>query len=129
MDVPAGKCAKRKRWGLLLAAAAGVFPAVAKAQITYNWNVDDGNWSTAGNWNPSGVPGNIDTANIVNADDISRNINYDFSGPTTMLDTVNISNSGGGTNGLSMVTTGVTLATAIQSIGGFVASTAMASVS
>jgi T5SS/PEP-CTERM-associated repeat protein len=45
--------------GLCLALATLAFlssPALVKAQATFNWNVANGNYSTAANWTPSGPP-------------------------------------------------------------------------
>lgn len=33
----------------------------AKAQTTYTWNVQSGDWGTAANWTPNGVPGVLDS--------------------------------------------------------------------
>src|SRR5438094_1663034 len=44
-----------------------LFLVAATAQATsYTWNVGSGNWNTAANWNPSGVPGSAagDTATL-----------------------------------------------------------------
>ena len=59
---------------------------VASAQAaTCAWNVFDGNWSVAGNWNPSFVPDAGDTVNIIDSDGVSRTITYDYTGSAVTL--------------------------------------------
>jgi autotransporter-associated beta strand protein len=45
---------------------AGLFAPLVAAQTTYTWTgASSGNWGTAGNWNPSGVPGSSVDSDIV----------------------------------------------------------------
>jgi hypothetical protein len=53
------------RLPFLLLLGLVLLPSAALAQ-DYVWNVASGNWNTAGNWSPAGVPGGGDTATINN---------------------------------------------------------------
>ena len=61
---------------------------------THTWNVGDGAWGTAGNWNPAQVPGIGDTANIANGSTVTGpngNINpvtLDLTGNSTFSSTL-----------------------------------------
>jgi len=50
-----------------------VIPSVARAATSYTWtgNAFDGQWTSAGNWNPNGVPGAGDSATIGVAENIT----------------------------------------------------------
>ena len=41
-----------------------VFAFSANAQTTYTWFGGEGDWETASNWSPNGIPGQMDTAII-----------------------------------------------------------------
>jgi hypothetical protein len=77
---------KSRRIAVALVSAVLIFLGdSARAATTRLWNVFDGNWSTAGNWSPSGVPGAGDTVNIFGTDGVSRTITYDYTGGAVTL--------------------------------------------
>lgn len=50
-------------WAVLAAVASFAFIAGAESRV---WNVEEGDYGEAGNWNPSSVPGRSDSASITN---------------------------------------------------------------
>jgi hypothetical protein len=85
----------------LLAIFSLLLPAIG-ARATSTWNVGSGNWSVAGNWSPSGVPGASAVVDITNSDAINRTITYDYTGAAVTLNLLTVDNSGGGTDTFSM---------------------------
>ena len=53
----------------------------------------NGNWNTAENWSPAGVPGSGDDANLLPSNGTSASINYDYNGPAVTIGNLNISAS------------------------------------
>ena len=71
--------------------------------VTKTWNDGNGNWSTSGNWTPSGVPGAGDVVNVTVSDPfLSRTITYDYTGTAITLNSLSVDNVGAGTPTLSM---------------------------
>jgi T5SS/PEP-CTERM-associated repeat protein len=71
---------------LAMAAGASLPWANRAAATTYYWGVGDGNWSTATNWLPNGVPGEYpDVVNIVQGDNVARTVTYDWIGQLSSL--------------------------------------------
>jgi hypothetical protein len=115
---------KRNRAGIVLAAVAAAWatPTPAAAQQT-DWIDGTSNWSNPANWD-NGEPLTADeTVNILDADAVDRTISYDYSGTAETLGVVNVSNSGGGANILSLSTAGLALITSGENIGGYPGST------
>jgi hypothetical protein len=56
----------------------------------------------AENWSPVGVPGEGAFVNFINADGVSRTLNYDYAGPAVKLDSLWVDQTGGGTNTLQI---------------------------
>ena len=108
-------------WSFIFALSflAIIFANSSKALGVDTWTDGTGNWSTAGNWS-TGVPTSGPVA-ISNSDAVNRTITYDYSGSPVTLGQLNINNSGGGTDTLSMP--GHTLTTTGLSIGGVSATT------
>lgn len=71
----------------LIPALGGLFLSIhARAATTRAWNnANGGNWSTAANWLPSGVPGGGDSANILESGVSNIAINYDYTGSAVTL--------------------------------------------
>jgi hypothetical protein len=90
--------------GIVVALACSL-AMIAEAQTTYSWN-NNGTfafWNSAGNWSPSGVPGNGDTADIFDIDAISRTISYNYTGPAITLGKLDLDSYGfGATNTLQL---------------------------
>jgi len=93
------KCNNRKArlFALALAtvpAAAG-FSATSYTWITPLFGVGTGNddWSTPGNWTPTGVPGTGDSAFVPGDGLFGGSVLYDYAGPSVTLSVVNISAS------------------------------------
>lgn len=78
-----------------------VIPSVVHAATSYTWtgNAFDGQWTTAGNWNPNGVPGPGDSATI----GIAESVNLQTS---TSVQNLTISGQGAGLNNGSLTITG-----------------------
>src|SRR5277367_1057899 len=108
----------RRRW-MVLAATVAALPVVASASTTRNWFVGSGNWSTPGDWNPSGVPAAGDYANIINGDATTRTITYDYTGAAVTLTGIFLSDTSGGSEVLSMTSTGTALTTDFEFVGGY----------
>src|ERR1700722_15433127 len=103
---------------LFSAAAASLAVRPASAQVT-NWTAASSDWNKATNWS-SGIPKTAgELVNITNTDAINRTITYDYNGAAVTLGIVNISNSGGGVDTLSMTTAGLTLISTYEDIGGY----------
>jgi hypothetical protein len=104
------KCNKRKAnlFALALAtvpAAAG-FAATSYTWITPLFGVGTGNddWSTPGNWSPTGVPGTGDSAFVPGDGLFGGSVLYDYAGPSVTLSVVNISaNPSGRTTPVSLL--------------------------
>jgi hypothetical protein len=86
-----------------MAAVAAGLPAVpVVADSNYVGGEGVGNWSAAENWSPVGVPGEGAFVNFINADGLSRTLNYDYAGPAVKLDSLWVDQTGGGTNTLQI---------------------------
>jgi hypothetical protein len=79
---------KRRVAGLFLLAPLGMLPQAWAVPRT--WEAGTGNWSTAANWSPSGMPGAGDDASI-NIDSGNLTITYDYTGSAVTLNSLNIS--------------------------------------
>ncbi len=99
------------------AAAVGSLRSVASAQMFTDWTAGSSDWDTATNWSNGEplTPGEV--ASISNFDATNRTITYDYSGEPDW-GAVNVNNADGGTNTLSMTTSGLTLA-ATEYVGGY----------
>ncbi len=97
--------------GAVLIAAAGEARAIDKA-----WNVGNGNWNTAGNWSPAGVPGAADrvfigsTPAATNAT-ATMNVNATIAA-LTVTDGMQLD-----ANGFTLTVTGDTLVSGQNSVG------------
>jgi fibronectin-binding autotransporter adhesin len=93
---------RRKLPGLLCAlrltstlAAGFVLQWAGEVRATTRaWNDGSGNWSTAADWTPSGVPAAGDTVNINETDGVSRTITYDYTGAAVTLSSLAIDLTG-----------------------------------
>jgi hypothetical protein len=74
-----------RRLGLLSLAAAAALPAAHSFATTRQWVGGTSNWNTAANWNPSGVPGSGDTANVTGTTSASQTITYNYNGTAQTL--------------------------------------------
>jgi hypothetical protein len=86
---------------VLLAAVAAAAPLPALAR---NWNVNSGNWSIAGFWNPAGVPVAGDQVNIVFTDGVARTVTLDVTTPSLGLFSIDL--TGAGTDASTLSDTG-----------------------
>jgi len=114
---------RRRRLGLLaLSTASAVCLQLTHQALgaTETWTTGSSNWDTATNWdNGAGpVPGSGDTADILNDDNTSRTITYNYAGSPITLGTLIVDNEGGGQDTLSMTGSGLTLAVGEETVGG-----------
>src|SRR5277367_44352 len=110
----------RSRRSLAALAAMASLPAFVSANPqNRNWIAGSSDWNTAGNWSPTGVPLNGDSADIINADSSSRTITYDYPGPAATLLALYLDNHGGGTDILSMANSGEALTAQSEYIAGY----------
>ncbi len=94
---------RHRATAVLFALAALVVDSPAGA-ATKNWNanIESGNWSTAANWSPSGVPGDGDDANITLSVLLAKyTINYDSTAEVA-LNSLTLSQIGAGGSSLTM---------------------------
>jgi T5SS/PEP-CTERM-associated repeat protein len=75
-----------------------VLPVTVATATTKNWIAGTGNWNTAGNWAPAGVPAAGDDVNIKPTNGVSRTVTYDYTGPAITLNSLGV-NLNGGTGG------------------------------
>lgn len=76
---------------------AGLFGAVCASPTFATdraWVGGTGNWSTAGNWSPNGVPTASDNAIVTTFGTVDGVVTYDYGGPSIILSTVRIDNTG-----------------------------------
>lgn len=80
-------------------ACGGLLPLLSPAQAI--WNTSSGNWSTPGNWNPSGVPGSTtsvlftnNTGAATSAGTIDNTVDSGFGGYVGSLQYANTNSSG-----------------------------------
>jgi fibronectin-binding autotransporter adhesin len=55
----------RRTLRIVLAAGLALAPAIVRAQTVYTWNALGGNLNTATNYSPNGVPGALDTVQLI----------------------------------------------------------------
>jgi len=103
-------------WLLTLSMLA---PAGSSWAVPRNWNVGSGNWSSASNWSPFGVPVNGDDVSILSADGVNRVVTYDYIGPSVTLNSlkVGLSNYMGTDAATISLTTNNALSAVSQHIG------------
>jgi hypothetical protein len=78
------------------------------AQVDYYWAAQSGDWGTATNWNPNGVPGATDNAYLHQSDANNRTVSYRNIYPVApTLGSVIINASGTGTMTLELATAGL----------------------
>jgi hypothetical protein len=111
----------RRRIGpiFLAASAAGAFWTQRANCATETWTAGSANWAALANWNSGSgpVPGNGDTVDIANADNTNRTITYNYTGSAVTLSSLTVDNDGGGTDTLSMTSTGLALSATNETIG------------
>jgi hypothetical protein len=93
------KC-NRGRASLIALALTAVPLTRTYAATTFSWitslfgsGTGNNNWSTPGNWNPSGQPGNGDTADIFGNGLFNASVVYDYAGPAVTLNTLQLNDS------------------------------------
>ena len=99
----------RTRGLAFLGVLAALIVGSSASAATKNWNanVETGNWSTAGNWSPSGVPANGDDVNITLAVLLAKfTINYDSTASGIGLNSLTLSDIGAGGSNLTVNVSG-----------------------
>src|ERR1700728_3902538 len=101
---------RNKRKARLFALALAAVPATAGYSATsYTWitplfgtGTGNDNWSTPGNWSPTGVPGTGDSVFVPGDGLFGGYVLYDYTGPAVTLSAVNTTaSSSGGTTPVS----------------------------
>jgi PEP-CTERM motif len=84
-----------QRWLILATATVAALPPLHAAATTRQWKGGTSNWNTASNWNPSGVPGSGDIANVTGMTTTSQTITYNYTGSAVSLSGLTVDLTGG----------------------------------
>jgi hypothetical protein len=84
------------------AAVLGACTSLIHAQTQYNFNVSEGNWGTATNWSPEGVPNDVSTTTVVVGSGHTANVDGAYSTGFLSVGSSGVVNLAGSGNSLHL---------------------------